>query len=298
MSNTFYNVTSTTSFSTDGDIFDVLNGASLDLTGSSNTVVVQSRPDNGQTDTAQIFILGNNNTVVARDTSGIHAILGGSGNVVMMGSNSLVSDDGGIGDTITVGAGGWVAAGQNATVNATGGGTYIPIVQNNGVVVNGNNDSITLCWSSSQVNGDGNQIFLGWGNDTLKLNGSNNTIDFGGGNNSVDLYGSNNVMSFSANGGAEQIRTASGYWLMEDENGSISYSASSVSLKDGVATIGLGNGNVVTVSDVGPDAIGAVGQINQLISAMASYQNGTADVSTTSLMQATADTSLFASAHH
>ena len=106
MSNTFYNVTSTTSFSTDGDIFDVLNGASLDLTGSSNTVVVQSRPDNGQTDTAQIFILGNDNTVVARDTSGIHAILGGSGNVVMMGSNSLVSDDGGIGDTITVGAGG------------------------------------------------------------------------------------------------------------------------------------------------------------------------------------------------
>lgn len=109
-----------------------------------------------------------------------------------------------------------------------------------------------------------------------------------------------NSVSFNTANGAETIQAAGGYFVKEDASGNISMNASSFTVQNGVALIGLGNGNVVTVSNM-KSGLGADlttnSQANQLVSAMASYSGSAAGVTSTVAAQAPVEASLFASAH-
>jgi hypothetical protein len=232
------------SYSLDNAIFDVSSGASMDLSGSSNVVVLE----NGA---GHISITGNGDTVVGSGITGVSLNLLGTGNTATLGDHAFVwdgQDDYHLAsaDVITVGANSacYLAYSSGATVNATEGGCFIEVAGPGGyvgmgAVINANNDSIVMGGSylpvSAQVNGNGNDISMGmWtgGDTTLNLNGSNNTI------------------SFDATFGTEMIQTTAGYFVKEKADGSISLSASSISVSNGVATVGLGNGNVVTITNV------------------------------------------------
>jgi hypothetical protein len=320
----------------DNTMFSVLNGASLTLTGSSDTVIMG-------TGSTGVNVSGSGNVISGTDADRVNFSLSGTGNVATLGANT-VGDDNGNGDTITVGANSHVnEKGNNGTVNATAGGSNITL-WGAGDVANANNDTILLVGSAAQVNGNGNQMdFVAnngalnlsgsnntislKSNDTVSVNGSNNTItdpsnnntislnggnntltansgdriSLAGSNNTVNLNGINNAVSFDTSAGAQMIQAATGYYVEEDANGLISFYGT-VSVKNGVASIGLGNGNVVTISGVrsssNPDLTATDGQLNQLVSAMASYQNGSGGVSSTFMTQAPTDSSLFASSHH
>ena len=280
---TTYDVTTDSSFTTDNATFDVFNGASLNLTGSSDTVIMESGSSS-----ATLNVTGNGNTIIGSGANGIGFAMSGTGNVVTLGANAYGSDSG-TGDTITLGAGSiFDVDGNNTTINATVGGSNISFVQANDGVANANNDKVTLCASSALVNGSGNQINLAWGNDTLNLNGSNNMV------------------SFSASAGPEMIQTAAGDVVEEEAGGAISvYSGTgsyNFSINNGLVTLGFSNGNTVQISDIRFTSQGsgtvADNQVSQLVSAMASYSSGASGVSSTLMAQTPADTSLFASSHH
>jgi len=211
----------------DNAAFDVFSGASLTLTGSSDTVVIE----NGS---GQVSVSGNGNTIDGTHASGNYVSISGTGNVATLGDKGNASDYGN-GDTISVGAGGTVNAnGSNTTVNATAGGAHLTFVGSGGIA-NANNDTISLNGTSTQVNGDGNTIRMWVANDTLSLNGSNNAI------------------SFIANTPTETILTATSS-LTEKADGSFvltgSANQNAVAFAGGTVTVQLGNGNVATVSGV------------------------------------------------
>src|SRR5471030_1385525 len=125
-----------TSYSMDNAAFDVFSGASLTLTGSSDTVVIE----NGS---GQVSVSGNGNTIDGTHASGNYVSISGTGNVATLGDKGNASDYGN-GDTISVGAGGTVNAnGSNTTVNATAGGAHLTFVGSGGIA-NANNDTISL----------------------------------------------------------------------------------------------------------------------------------------------------------
>ena len=272
-----YQVTDNALAKMDSTVFDVMNGATFNLTGSSDTVKLESA--------STATVSGTNNVIDGTGATGTGLFLSGTGNVAKLGANAYAVDFGNV-DIVTVGAGSSFTAfgGTGATVNDSQGGGYLTFNRAASGVANANNDSITLLAASAQVNGSGNGINLTGSGNTLNLNGSNNSI------------------SFSANGGTELIQTAAGYWMQEATDGSISFSASSLSVKNGVAIMGLGDGNVVTISNVRSSSNGGAttvdNQVNQLVSAMASYQGGASGVSSTLMTQTQADTQLFASSHH
>ncbi|MHB9839403.1 hypothetical protein Q8F57_031755 [Paraburkholderia terrae] len=279
-----YEVTGSVLAAMDNTILDVVSGASLTLSGSSNTVILHD----GAALTSDVIahLNGNNNVIVGSTANGVGMSVGGNGNIVTLGANADV-DDGGIGNTLTVGPGGYCSVHNDATatINATQGGTFVTLGGNAGVA-NADNDSIVLTGASAQVNGDGNRIQLAWGGNSLSLSGSNNTITFDTG---------------SVGSCQERIQTASGYWVEEYADGTIACLASSVNLNDGAVTLGLGDGNIVTISNVraGPGAglTAANGQVNQLVAAMAVYSTDSASVSSPLLAQMPTESPVFASAH-
>jgi trimeric autotransporter adhesin len=207
--------------SLDNTDFDVQSGASLNLTGSSNTVIAESGAGG-------LNVNGTGNTISGANADGMQVNLNGSGNVLTMGGDGGVGDSG-AGDTITIGANSQASLfGSQTTLNATQGNDLI-YVQGTGVTVNASNDRVQA-WQSFQLNGDGNQV--GLSQSTLSLSGNNNTISAGAGSEVVTSSGS-------------LTEAADGSFV-----GTGNVSAGAVSLTGGVATVQLGNGNVETIDNV------------------------------------------------
>ncbi|REG60997.1 hypothetical protein B0G80_3823 [Paraburkholderia sp. BL6669N2] len=231
VSGNLYEVTASVSAMMSGATLDVLSGASLNLTGSSDTVTMESGA-------GSVSVSGNSNTVHAEAIDGASiTVSAGTGNVVTAGSGSWIADYG-TGDTITVGANGSVRAGRNATVYASAGGDQISL--SDGDTAYANSDSISLLTGgSATVSGNNNQISLNafyngiQGTGTLELSGSNNTIAFGAGALSV---------ATSTGSFAEQ---ASGGLVMTG-----SAAPSGLTLTGGMLSVQLDGGNVAKLSGV------------------------------------------------
>jgi trimeric autotransporter adhesin len=279
------------SASYDNKIFDMQSQSSMDLVGSSNTIILE-------TGAGTVSAGGDNNSVIGSGVSGANVNFRGTGNVATLGDHASVQDGYGgqaNNSSITVGANSYCNLDWSfgATVNATQGGCTIDVGSNlisygENATINANNDQIRMGGtleangSSAQVNGDNNQIGMAR-NSTLSLSGKNNTI------------------SIDANNANELITTSNGDYVQEDANGAIWFSSASFSIHDGVVTLGFSDGNKVVFSNVRSSSnpgVGAESSLNQLVAAMASY---TTDGGASSVVMShlPSDSSmLLASAHH
>ncbi|KAK47350.1 hypothetical protein BG58_05475 [Caballeronia jiangsuensis] len=319
VSGTLYNVKSDIYTVQNKSILDVFNGASLYLSGTSNQVILESGSHGG-------YVSGDKNTIVGSKVSGATERIVGNGNVAQFGANNTVCNVG-VGNTITVGANSEVYDAFSAnvnndgssyftTINATQGGALIRIY-GNGETVNANSATIQEIWTSmargsSSIKGNGNLIDVisyGWdmaGTMLLSLNGSNNTIHL---NSAPD----------------QTIKTTTGSLVAKSDELVLTGTAdaNSISLANGVATVNLGGGNVVTLNGVysganveyidasgngtwsvlqdsasGLSSMRAAGgtqadpQVNQLVAAMASYSadNGGVGASAQTLRNANVQT--------
>ncbi|WP_052400543.1 calcium-binding protein [Paraburkholderia ginsengisoli] len=222
--------------------FDVQGGATLNLSGSSNTVIAESG-------VSFVSVMGNGNTVIGSADDGGVLSLNGAGNVVNFGANGQV-DESGSNNTITMGANGYAnLSGTGSTVNAAQGGE-VGLV-GHGDIANVNNGLVILVADEAQVNGNGNQVNFANARSTLNLSGTGNLI-------SMDAHSVQ----------PEEVVTTTGS-LTEAADGSLvltgSIDPNTVTLTGGLATVQLGNGNVATIANVSAgsqlefvDASGAV----------------------------------------
>ncbi|WP_433704966.1 hypothetical protein [Paraburkholderia sacchari] len=321
------------SYTLDNTTFDVQSGAGMTLYGSSDLVFLESGAGIPFGTQGYIRIVGTGNTVLGSSANGAEIVVSGSDNVISAGSNSVIIDgDGGGGhtisgnghnDTITVGVNSNVTAGVNSKINMTSG--YAFVATNASASVSGSSDSIEAHGAVSVAGSNNNIYDRGIGVGAVTISGTSNTVSVGsnrlvddsqgrgnlitigdgnqivlGSGGTLNINGSNNSVSFNTANGAETIQAAGGYFVKEDASGNISMNASSFTVQNGVALIGLGNGNVVTVSNM-KSGLGADlttnSQANQLVSAMASYSGSAAGVTSTVAAQAPVEASLFASAH-
>lgn len=291
-------------------IFEVQSGASLNLTGSSDEVILNSGAGN-------VSINGTGDTVIGSSVSNANiTIWGAAANTVSVGANSTVIDwgendsvttgagssvvDWANGETSTVGANSKVTLdGTNVTVNATQGGCTIGehyTVASGGfgvsATLNANSDSIGLQVGDSTINGSGNQISLDTSEDYY--NGIGSTINLNGGNNTI---------SFDANAtntGPITIQTKDEDYVEEDASGAIWFTSASFSIANGVVTLGFSDGNKVVISDVRSSAgtsLEANNQVGQLVSAMASYSSAPGGTASVPVTLASTESLLLASAH-
>lgn len=299
MSN-MYNVTQpNVSVTMDNTTFDVMSGASLNVTGSGDTILLEIGGGAGK-------VWGNNNWISGAGVDSLNIDINGSGNAVTTGDDAYVFEEAGSsGNRITVGAGSDVEAfGTDTTIYATAGGTLINIMgmspTTNNDTIYAFNDSIHLRKPLSQtetatVYGNGNAI-SGSDKCILNLNGSNNTVGVGG---KMEIVTSGGTLTNGSNG------------LVLTGN----IVASGVTLTGGVMTVQMGNGNVATLSGVSSgtqiEYINAAGQatwttlndsglvpVGQLAAAMASYSAPAGGVSSGTPAQTQAQPMLFASASH
>lgn len=322
------------SYTLDNTTFDVQSGAGMNLYGSSDLVFLESGAGVPYGAQGFIRIVGEGNTVLGSSANGAEIVISGSNNVISAGANSLVVDgDGGGGhtlsgngknDTITVGVNSHVTAGTNSKINMNSGYVFVAtdatasvsgsnnsVEAHNTVSVSGSNNSVYdrgIGVGTVTVSGSGNTVSMGseWTIDDSK--GTGNTINVGDGNqivlgsgDAVNISGSNNSISFNTANGAEAIQAVGGFFVKEDANGSISMNASSFTIQNGNAVIGLGNGNVVTIADVktGPGGeLTSSNRTNQLVSAMAAYSGNSAGLTSTATIQAPVETAIFASSNH
>lgn len=298
-----YNVTQpNVTVAMDNATFDVQAGASLNLTGSWDTVTLE----NG---TQGLTLQGNDNQVNAGSLAQTTQItVYGSANAVNVASLGAYAsvNDYGDGDTFTLGAGyglnpnGMTSyfneEGTNGTVYALQGGVTIT-ADGEGGTYYANNDRFWLFGAvTSTISGNGNVLSgMAAGSQVVNLSGTNNTVALNSAMQVVTSGGSvtdnNNVLVLTGN-----------------------VAASGVTLTRGVASVQLGNGNVATLSGVASgsqieyiDASGhatwttltdsGLSQANQLTAAMASYSNGASGVSSSTAGQPAVESSLFASAH-
>jgi trimeric autotransporter adhesin len=281
--------------------------ADLNLNGKNNTITFDSG-DHLVTTSSGSFSATSAGMVMAGSviptgmtlTSGALAVQLGDGNVAKLngiasGSQVTYKEDTGaltwnlydtgvtpVGSTVYNVSGSVNVAMDNSVFSVLNGASLS--LSGSSDVVYGTNGAISLSGTSSKVNGNGNQITLGQGGNTLDLTGSNNTI------------------TFDARAGAQTIKASTGETIVEDATGAIYYYGSfSFSIRNGVVTLGFGDGNKVVVNNVrsssGPELL-ADNSTNQLVSAMASYSNEPAAVSSTFTSDAGAgSSSLFASSH-
>ncbi|WP_322030079.1 hypothetical protein [Paraburkholderia sp. J76] len=298
-----YNVTQpNVKVAMDNATFDVQAGASLNLTGSWDTVTLE----NG---TQGLTINGNDNQVNAGSMPATTEIdVYGSANAVNVASLGAYAsvNDYGVGDTFTLGAGyglnpnGMTSyfdeEGTNGTVYALQGGVSIT-ADGAGGTYYANNDRFWLTGAvTSTISGNGNVLYgMSSGSQLVNLSGTNNTVAL------------NSAMQVATSGGT-----------VTDNNNVLvltgNIAASGVTLTGGVASVQLGNGNVATLSGVASgsqieyvDASGhatwttltdsGLSPANQLTAAMASYSNGAAGASYSTVGQPAVESSLFASAH-
>nr|WP_244827982.1 TolC family protein [Caballeronia sp. TF1N1] len=302
MGGNMYSVTNTQSAIMSNSYFDVLGGASLRLSGSSNTVFLENGADSPSG--RAVWITGDNNYVSATVGGWDNVSVGGTHNTVtatgvgVVGVNSFSVQEFGSANTVTVGANVRIMAnGTGSTFYAMQGGDLI-MVNSSGETIYGNNDSVYFQGVGlTTVRGNGNDINVmpTSGNATLNLNGSNNTVHLD-------------------DGAAVQTTTGS-----VSVNGNVlvlTGSAAAGTLAGGNLSLQLGNGNVATMSGVSSgtqieyidgsgkaswstltDTVSAT-QASQLVSAMASYSSASTGVSSTLLMQTQDNSALFASSHH
>ncbi|MFX1674553.1 hypothetical protein PWR63_20160 [Paraburkholderia sp. A2WS-5] len=316
MSNTIEVTQPNSSYTIDGTTFEVDSGASMNLTGSSNEIRVSNGAGSvaiwggaGNTifagDHSNVTDWGDRDTATIGNNSSVS--IGGNGDNVTLGTNSSVNIAYyGNNDTVTVGANTTVAVnGTNATINAVAGGGTIDVCRDrynidfcygNTMTFNANNYNILLEELVANVNGNGNQITLNADN-TANVNGKS----------VLNLSGSNNTVAFNAqtpNGNPLSITTSSGDYVTEDATGAIWFSDSwqTMSMRNGLVTIGFADGNHVAISGIkftsDGNSVVADNQTNQLVAAMAAYSNGVSGLSVHSSTQMVTDASLFASAQH
>ncbi|MBN3855827.1 hypothetical protein G3N59_20830 [Paraburkholderia sp. Ac-20340] len=231
MSTSVYDVTQpNVALSIDNATFDVFNGASLSVTGSSNMVTLENGSQGAS-------VNGNNNQISAAGINGVGVSETGTGNSETVGGEGASATEWGDGNTITIGANGFVSSnGTNAKIYATQGGDYINVAETGGMLY-ANNDEIHLWKGTTTLNGNGNTIsatsVANW-NPILDLNGSNNSVTMN-------------------TGGTFEVVTATGT-VTDSNSGGVVLTGSvvpgSASLSGGVLTIQLGNGNVALVSGV------------------------------------------------
>lgn len=230
MSTTYVVTQPNTPYALDNSTFDVKNGASLDLTGSSNLVILENGAGVAPNsyDPMPVTISGNGNTVAGSSDNGATILVSGSDNVVSAGTGTYVQDgvanddntalvSGGNGDTITVGANSQVDAGVNSTINISSG-----LVQ----VVDG---------------------------ASAAIDGSNNTVDGFGGN--FSLNGSNNSVYMAGYSASRTDTITTSVDSLALENGEIVISGSVnpgvLAVQSGNLQLNLGNGNVISMFGVG-----------------------------------------------
>ncbi|BCQ28301.1 hypothetical protein NK8_64900 (plasmid) [Caballeronia sp. NK8] len=256
-----YNVNGNVLANLSNSIFDVLSGASLNVNGASDTVILSAGA-------GYVGIAGTGNTLIGSSVSAANVQVQGVGNIVSVGANGNILDWG-TGNTDTVGAGGYVRDGGNGntvnlgvgasldssdgetTINATQGGAQIRTTNGSGATlwgrtINANGASIDMETRGERttINGDNNQIIDHDRITDLFLNGSNNSLSMdsmyglGGGIVSMGTTGSLSVGSGSSSG--------TNVVTLYDR---LNYSGSAT-LTNGVLTLQLGNGNVATISNV------------------------------------------------
>jgi trimeric autotransporter adhesin len=290
MGGTLYKASGNTFAQFDNKIFDLQSQASLEVDGSSNVVILESGANRAR-------LIGQGNSVVGSAVSGVYVGVSGANNVVSVGSNSNVYDgqDGlnATNSNITIGANSQceLAWDTGATVNATQGGCTI--------AVGGN---YMFANSSSTINAQNDTIYMGgiWNNVSAQVNGDSNQINMTSGS-TLSLSGKNNTISIDANNHNELITTANGDFVQEDASGAIWFSSASFSIHNGVVTLGFSDGNQVVFSNVRSSSdpgVGADSQLNQLVSAMASYSTDAGGASSVFMSHLPSDSSmLLASAH-
>lgn len=252
------------SYTINDALFDVGSNVSLNLSGSNNRVLLDG--------SSEIITLSGSNNVLAVDAnSGAQRIQYGTAWVqedakgdfsYSQGVNAVMSREGIL--SFSLGNGNYVyfsnVSYSGSTRWASGVALSTVNVQMPGTV------SYTLAGTSFNVGS----------NETLNLTGLNDKVVLEGSDNTVNLSGDNNSISFSANNGAQTIRYGNAY-VLEDANGNISYSAGALlSSGGGSAMFFLGDGNVVTVSDVQKSgsnlsASGALGPVKVTQAGSASY---------------------------
>lgn len=280
------------SVSLDNTTFDVQSGASLNLTGTSDYVILESGSGGGT-------VTGNNNTVSGAAVNGVDEGVSGTGNSLTLGANCS-AEDSGSNNTITIGANShYQGEGTNSTIYATAGGDWLTL-RGSGETAYANNDNTALGADIATVNGNGNQI-LGMGSfgQTLNLGGSNNVVNLAQG------------LTVTTNGGG----------VTENTDGTVVLSGNvmpgSATLSGGVLTLQLGNGNVATMSGVSSgtqieyldatgkaswttltdSGLGAI-QANRLASAMASYSPSASASASNIVMPVPTSDQMLACAQH
>jgi trimeric autotransporter adhesin len=226
MSSNYHEISESESFKVDGDTFHVTNElynfTSLDLQGSSNTVILDG-------DGVAADISGNNNRVMG----GGQLHISGTLNTVNLDAGSFVIDEG-TGNNLTVGANSKVEAGINSKVYARQGGDRIWTATG------------TAIW------GTNNEIY--WNQGSFSLNGNSNNIDGRGPKDELavlSLSGSNNAINMYA---GEKVAFSGTDYLTDNTDGSIvtggTVGTAGMTLTNGVLTMQLDKGNVPTVNDV------------------------------------------------
>jgi hypothetical protein len=252
------------SYTIDDALFDVGSNVSLNVNGSNNRVLLDG---SGET----ITLNGGNNVLAVDANSGAQRIQYGTawvqedakGNFsYSQGVNAVMSYEGIL--SFALGNGNYAyfsnVAYSGSTRWASGTALTTISVQQPGTA------TYTLAGASFNV-GSG---------ETLNLTGLNDKVVIEGSGNTINLSGESNAISFSANNGAQTIKYGSAY-VLEDANGNISYSAGALlSSGGGTAMFFLGDGNIVTVSDVQKSganisASGALGPVKVTQAGSADY---------------------------
>lgn len=227
------------SYTIDDALFDVGSNVSLNLAGSNNRVLLD-----GSSET--ITLSGGNNILAVDANNGAQRIQYGNAYVqedakgnfsYSQGVNAVMDSVAGI-LSFSLGNGNYAyfsnVASSGSTRWASGVTSSTVNVQQPGTA------TYTLAGTSFNVGS----------NETLNLTGFNDKVVIEGSGNTVNLSGDNNAISFSANNGSQTIKYGNAY-VLEDAKGNISYSAGALlSSGGGTATFFLGDGNVVTISDV------------------------------------------------
>ncbi|WP_159835303.1 beta strand repeat-containing protein [Burkholderia sp. 8Y] len=229
------------SITTDNAAFDVESDASFNLTGSSNEIVVENSREVGIG--AAVIVSGDGNTVVAAaDSSRTDFDVTGNRNTVTVNDHSYVTVSGSWNTVNTLGAQTAVDILNYTTVNAADWGDIIN-VGGTGNTINANQSSIRM-WhtGSNDVNGDNDTIDVDYwaGNDPsalqeFKVTGSGNAIN-------IDDRCAQTLVSTAT----DTISTRS--------DGSIvvtgGFNPGAITVTGGKATLQLGDGNVVNLSNV------------------------------------------------
>jgi hypothetical protein len=245
MSNSIYQAFGNVRISEDNLVIEVMNSTGVDIEGSSNLVILDSDNINGA-------ITGSGNTMLGSGASTSWCTLfAGTENIVSLGDGSTIDDqtlEGG--NAFTVGDNGDVRASKNDTIYA-GAGSDVRFGDGDVISTNSSHIHTSFVFNSRSsdiiVNGDANRIEVEGG--TLVLNGANNNI-------TASTYAARPTYSVGSRSVEETITTSTGS-VVADVNGMVltgSANGANITLTGGVATVNLGNGNIVTLSGISSGA--------------------------------------------